>query len=46
MFKLLGKMLKFRLGQKVTRGAAKKMGLGPMSGLLGLVGGLKAARKH
>lgn len=46
MFKFLRKMVRFRVGQKVTRGTARKLGLGPLSGLLGVIGGMRAARRH
>lgn len=42
MFGLIMKMAKFRIGQKVARGVAKKLGLRPVSGLLGIIGGFKA----
>jgi hypothetical protein len=41
MLKLIAKMVKFRIGQKVARGAAKKIGLRPVAGLMGLIGGFK-----
>ncbi|MGH9457766.1 MAG: hypothetical protein ACRD2J_09035 [Thermoanaerobaculia bacterium] len=46
MLKMIRKMVRFRLAQKVTRGAARKLGLRPIAGLLGVVGGLRAARRH
>ena len=42
MVGLIMKMAKFRIGQKIARGAAKKMGLRPVSGLMGIIGGFKA----
>lgn len=41
MFGVIMKMVKFRIGQKITRKAAKKLGLGPVAGLMGLIGGFK-----
>lgn len=46
MFSLLKKMIRFRVGQKVSRGAAKKIGLGPLSGLLGIIGGVRTMRRR
>jgi len=41
MLKLMVKMVKFRMGQKVAKGTAKKIGLKP-AWLIGVIGGLKA----
>jgi hypothetical protein len=41
MIGLMIKMAKFRIGQKVSRKAAKKLGLRPVAGLMGLIGGFK-----
>ena len=46
MLSFLKKMVKFRVGQKVSRGAAKKLGLGPISSIIGLVGGYRTMRRH
>jgi hypothetical protein len=46
MLSFLKKMIKFRLGQKVARGTAKKLGLGPFAGVIGLVGGYRSMRRH
>lgn len=46
MLSFLKKMVKFRMGQKVSRGAAKKLGLGPISSIIGLVGGYRTMRRH
>ncbi|HEY0593851.1 MAG TPA: hypothetical protein VGF40_18915 [Thermoanaerobaculia bacterium] len=46
MLTFLKKMIKFRVGQKVARGAAKKLGFKPIAGLVGLVGGYRAMRRH
>lgn len=45
LFKMLGlimKMARFRLGQKVARGVAKKLGLRPVASIMGIIGGFKA----
>lgn len=41
MIGLILKMIRFRLGQKMARGTAKKLGLRPVSGLMGIIGGLR-----
>jgi hypothetical protein len=41
MVGLIMKMIRFRLGQKIARGSAKKLGLRPVSGLMGIVGGFR-----
>lgn len=46
MFKTIKQLILFRLGQKVSRGVAKKVGLRPISSLAGLVGGLRYMSKH
>ncbi|HVR44125.1 MAG TPA: hypothetical protein VMS56_11860 [Thermoanaerobaculia bacterium] len=46
MWSFIRKMIRFRIGQKVSRGAARRLGLRPISSLLGVIGGLKAVRKH
>lgn len=46
MFKTIKQLILFRMGQKVSRGVAKKVGLGPISPLAGLIGGFRYMRKH
>jgi hypothetical protein len=46
MLSFLKNMIRFRVGQKVSRGAAKKLGLRPLSGIIGLIGGLRTMRRH
>lgn len=46
MLSFLKKIVRFRVGQKVSRGAAKKLGFGPLAGIIGLVGGLRTLRRH
>jgi hypothetical protein len=46
MLNFLKKLIRFRVGQKVSRGAAKKLGLRPISGIVGLIGGLRTMRRH
>jgi len=41
MFKTIKQLILFRLGQKVSRGVAKKVGLGPVSSIAGFIGGLR-----
>jgi len=46
MFRLLKKLLLFRIGQKATRGVARSIGLGKVAGAAGVVGGVRYMRKH
>lgn len=46
MLNMIRNLVRFRLAQKVSRGAAKKLGLRPIAGLVGLIGGIRAARRH
>lgn len=46
MLKMLKKLLLFRVGQKTTRGFARKIGLRSIAPLVGLVGGVRYMRKH
>lgn len=46
MLKTIRNLVRFRLGQKVTRGAARKLGLRPIAGLAGLIGGIRSVRRH
>lgn len=46
MFKTIKQLILFRLGQKVSRGVAKKVGLRPVASLAGLIGGFRYMRKH
>jgi hypothetical protein len=44
MWNLIKKLVRFRVGQKSTRGAAKLLGFGKLGLILGLFGGLRALR--
>ena len=46
MFKTIKQLILFRMGQKVSRSVAKKVGLGPISSIAGLLGGFRYMRKH
>jgi len=46
MLSLMKKLLLFRIGQKTTRGFARRIGLHGIAGVAGLVGGLKYMRRH
>ncbi|HXG58432.1 MAG TPA: hypothetical protein VNL91_05380 [Thermoanaerobaculia bacterium] len=46
MMHFLRKLLLFRLGQKASRSFARSIGLGAISGVIGVVGGLKSMRRH
>jgi hypothetical protein len=39
------KALNFRLSQQLARGTAKKLGLGGIAGIVGLVAGIRAFRR-
>lgn len=46
MLHFLKKLVMFRVGQKASRGFAKTIGLGAISSVVGLVGGMKYMRRH
>jgi hypothetical protein len=46
MLHFLKKLLMFRIGQKASRGFARSIGLDALSGIVGLVGGVKYMRRH
>lgn len=46
MLKLLKRLILFRAGQELSKGVAHKLGLGPASMVVGLIGGLRYMRKH
>ena len=46
MFRFLKQLLIFRVGQKTARGFAKSIGMGRISSLVGLIGGIKYLRRH
>lgn len=46
MLDLLRKFLAFRIGQTTTRGMARMVGLGRLSMIIGLIGGLRALRSR
>jgi hypothetical protein len=46
MLRFLKKLVMFRLGQKSARGAARMLGLGRLGMVIGLLGGLKALKRH
>lgn len=47
MYRFLKKVLMFRIGQKTSRGFARKIGVGsPLANIIGLIGGVKYMRRH
>ena len=46
MYRLLKRLLMFRIGQKTTRGFARSIGLRGISPIVGLIGGIKYRRRH
>ncbi len=47
MLHFLKKVLMFRIGQKTSRGVARKIGVRrPFSSMVGLIGGMKYMRRH
>lgn len=46
MLHFLKKLLLFRVGQKTTRGFAKKIGLHGFANIAGVIGGVKYMRRH
>ena len=46
MLHFLKKLIMFRIGQKASRGFAKSIGLRRVSGVIGLIGGIKSMRRH
>jgi len=44
MWNLIKNLVRFRVGQKSTRGAAKLLGFGKLGLILGVIGGLRALR--
>ena len=47
MLRLLKKLLLFRIGQKTSRGFARKIGVRrPFANIIGLIGGVKYMRRH
>jgi hypothetical protein len=47
MLRFLKKVLMFRVGQKASRGFARKIGVRrPFSSIIGLIGGMKFMRRH
>jgi len=47
MWRLLKKMLMFRLGQKASRGFARRVGINRLlANFIGVIGGMKSMRRH
>lgn len=44
MWNFIKKLVRFRVGQKSARGAARLLGFGKLGLILGVVGGLRAMR--
>jgi hypothetical protein len=46
MLNFIKRLIAFRLGQTSARGAARMLGFGRLAMIAGLIGGLKAMRRH
>jgi len=47
MYQFLKKVLLFRIGQKTSRGFARKIGVRrPFANIIGIIGGLKYVSRH
>lgn len=46
MWRALKKFMYFRMGQKVSSGVARKLGLGATASLIGLIYGIRTMRRH
>lgn len=47
MLRFLKKVLMFRIGQKASRGFARRIGVRrPISNMIGIIGGVKYMRRH
>jgi len=46
MYRLLKRLLMFRVGQRTARGFARTIGLKRVSRLVGIIGGIKYMHKH
>ena len=46
MLTMIKRLVMFRLGQKSARGAARMLGFGRLGMVIGLLGGLKAMKRH
>jgi hypothetical protein len=46
MLNFLKKLLLFRTGQTTARGMARLLGFGRLGLVIGLIGGIRALRKH
>ena len=47
MYRLLKRVFMFRVGQKTSRGFARKIGIRwPIASIIGVIGGMKYMRRH
>jgi hypothetical protein len=46
MWNVLRSLFLFRVGQKTSRGMARTFGLRSLAGVIGILGGVRYARKH
>ena len=46
MLNLLKRLLLFRIGQKTSRGVARKLGFRTLASVIGLIGGMHYMRRH
>ena len=46
MLNFIKRLIAFRLGQTSAKGAARLLGFGRLAAIAGLIGGVKAFRRH
>jgi hypothetical protein len=46
MWSMLKRFLQFRMSQKMARGTARSLGFGKLAGIVGLIAGVQAIRRH
>lgn len=46
MLNFIKRLIAFRLGQTAARGAARILGFGRLAMIAGVIGGIKAMRRH
>ena len=46
MLNFIKRLIAFRVGQSSARGAARLLGFGKLAAVAGIIGGVKALRRH
>ena len=46
MWTMIKRFFQFRMNQKLARGTARSLGLGKLAGIVGLIAGVQAIRRH